>query len=331
VPISSISFLFITAFHKGIIIILCAQFCRSNLILPLPNMNLPQKLLQPYPLNSFPEAVKKNAFFSVFLTLFLLVFRPFGLSVYHYEESYLIAGYGLVTFLTVLLIDYIAAHFLPHVFNEEKWKVYKQMLYALWVLVLLGVTNYAYAYFIGAFPGTVQGFLKVQLYVLLSCIVPVTMVVLWRQNHLLKANLLEASQLTAELPAREVTPLAAQEEGVAAAITFAGENKNDRITLAKDDLVCIASKENYIEIAWYKGGRMEKALLRSTLTKAEEALSGDPCFFRSHRAYLVNLKKVKAVEGNAQGYRLTVEGLAEKIPVARGRAAALHDALHAFA
>ena len=291
-------------------------------------MSILQRLRQPYPFHTFDESVKKNIFFSVFLALFLLIFRPFGLEAYKYEESYLIAGYGLVTFLAILLCDYISIRFFSHIFNEEKWKVYKQMLYALVVLFLLGVTNYIYAYLIGAFPGTITGFLKVQLYVVLSCIVPVTLVVLWRQNHLLKKNLHEAKQLSAELPAREIKPVA--EPAGAEKIIFAGENKNEAVTVPADKLLCIISKENYIEVVWQDENKINKSLLRSTLIKAEESLSRVNHFFRSHRSYLINLKKVTSVEGNAQGYRLTVNGLAETIPVARGRAAALHEALSTF-
>ena len=115
--------------------------------------------------------------------MFLLIFRPFGLEVYKYKESHLIAGYGLVTFLTALLCDYISVHFLHDIFNEEKWKVYKQILYGLAVLLLLGTTNYIYAYFIDAFPWTVAAFLKIQLYVLLSCMAPIALVILWQQNR----------------------------------------------------------------------------------------------------------------------------------------------------
>lgn len=293
-------------------------------------MYILQKLSQPYPFHTFEESVKRSIFFSIFLTLFLLIFRPFGLEVYKYEESYLIAGYGLVTFLTTLLCDYISTHFLSHIFDEEKWKVYKQVLYALVVLFLLGITNYIYAYLIGAFPGTITGFLKVQLYVLLSCIVPVTLVVLWRQNLLLKKNLQEAKQLSAELPSKETEPVVVQESVIPERIAFTSENKNDTVSVSADQLVCIISKENYIEIIWQDESSVKKSLLRNTLIKAEESLSGVSYFFRPHRSYLVNLKKVTAVDGNAQGYRLTVEGLVETVPVARGRAAELHEALNIF-
>lgn len=293
-------------------------------------MTFSEGLFQPYPLISFNEGVRRNIFFSLFLTLFLLIFRPFGLMVYSYEESYIIAGYGIVTFLTILMADYVSTHFLSRVFNEENWRVYKQLLYTLCVLFFLGITNYIYAYFIGAFPGTIPGFLKVQLYVLLSCIVPVLLVVMWRQNHLLKKNLQEAKELSADLPVKESDSDVVNKQVVSEVITFTGENKNDSVSVSADHLVCIVSKENYIEIVWQEASTIKKSLLRSTLTRAEDTLAGDHHFFRTHRSYLVNLNKVISVDGNAQGYRLTMEGMTETIPVARGRATALHETLNIF-
>lgn len=58
-------------------------------------------------------------------------------------------------------------------------------------------------------------------------------------------------------------------------------------------------------------------MLRSTLRRMEDALASWPQFFRCHRTYLVNLDKVAHVSGNAQGYRLHLEGLDDTIPVSR--------------
>lgn len=290
-------------------------------------MSITRKFSQLYPLHTFQEGVKRNLFFSLFLVLFLLIFRPFGLEVYPYEESYLIVGYGIVTFLTILFCDFISTHYLKEVFNEERWTVVRQLIYSLIVLILLGITNYLYAFWIDAFPGTITGFLKVQLYVLLSCMVPVAMVVLWRQNQLLRKHLSEAGSLTSELPGRGFPkPVAARLEDPEM-VVLVGENRNETLQVHLMDLICVSSKENYIEVVWQDGNKITKSLLRSALIKAEEKFAGSNYIFRSHRCYLVNLFKVVAVEGNAQGYRLSVEGLEETIPVARGRGADLHEAL----
>jgi len=40
-------------------------------------------------------------------------------------------------------------------------------------------------------------------------------------------------------------------------------------------------------------------------------------FFQCHRAYIINIEKVKKAEGNSQGFLLDIEGLDFKIPVSR--------------
>ena len=49
----------------------------------------------------------------------------------------------------------------------------------------------------------------------------------------------------------------------------------------------------------------------------EKQLSDLPQFFRCHRTYLVNLDRVGHVSGNAQGYKLHLEGIDNLVPVSR--------------
>ena len=69
-------------------------------------------------------------------------------------------------------------------------------------------------------------------------------------------------------------------------------------------------------------------LLRSTLKKMEEQLANHPAFFRCHRMYLVNLKLVNTVSGNAQGLKLHLSSLEEPIPVSRSLTETVKLKLH---
>ena len=60
----------------------------------------------------------------------------------------------------------------------------------------------------------------------------------------------------------------------------------------------------------------ERELRRTTLT-ALLAETDDPAVVRCHRSWLVNLRHVTGVSGNAQGLQLTVEGLDREVPVSR--------------
>ncbi|HMT30713.1 MAG TPA: LytTR family transcriptional regulator DNA-binding domain-containing protein, partial [Bacteroidia bacterium] len=58
-----------------------------------------------------------------------------------------------------------------------------------------------------------------------------------------------------------------------------------------------------------------------------EDMNTSAFIIRTHRAYLVNLRKVKKVEGNSQGYRLVFENVDETVPVARRSSSLVKDLL----
>lgn len=296
---------------------------------------------QLYPFPTFPDAVRRDTFFAAFLTVFLLVFRPFGLEVYPYSQSYIIVGYGIITLLTTLANDYAAHHFFAQRFSERHWRVSSQILWTVWHLLSLGITNFLYAASIDAFPWSLVGFLKVQLYVVLSAIVPITVFILLRQNYLLKRNLAEAGQIARELPGRQADERAitANPESPAqelndtptlppeSSVTFLGENQNEALTLSPSTLLYLVSQDNYVQVVWQEQGQPHKRMLRSTLARYEELLAGYPTFFRCHRAYIVNLAQVRSITGNSQGYLLKVAGTSESVPVSRGRGAGIQRVL----
>lgn len=296
---------------------------------------------QLYPFPTFPDAVRRDVFFSAFLTVFLLVFRPFGLEVYPYSQSYIIVGYGIITLLTTLTNDYAAHHFFVQRFSERHWRVSSQILWTIWHLLSLGITNFLYAASIDAFPWSLVGFLRVQLYVVLSAIVPITVFILLRQNYLLKRNLAEAGQISRELPGGKsgeraiVTNSEPRADELSntlilpaeSPVTFVGENQNETLTLAPSTLLYLVSQDNYVQVVWQEQGQPHKRMLRSTLARYEDLLAAYPTFFRCHRAYIVNLEQVRSITGNSQGYLLRLAGTSEPVPVSRGRSAGIQRVL----
>jgi DNA-binding LytR/AlgR family response regulator len=102
-------------------------------------------------------------------------------------------------------------------------------------------------------------------------------------------------------------------------ILFVSENQHESLELSPRQIDYISSQDNYIEIVWQAEDKLNRKLLRGTLTKAEETVETYPFLFRCHRAYIVNLEKVINIEGNAQGYRLQLRNNPEVIPVSRSK------------
>ncbi|MNQ90132.1 LytTr DNA-binding domain protein [compost metagenome] len=82
-----------------------------------------------------------------------------------------------------------------------------------------------------------------------------------------------------------------------------------------------------MEFVWLKNSKIYKRLLRNTLSFYEEQLKEDMRFFRSHRAYIVNLTKIVSVSGNSQGYLITLNSKKDPIPVSRNKGKLLKEAL----
>lgn len=268
--------------------------------------------------------MKRDAFFGLFLSVFLMVFTPFGLDVFAYDRFYIILGYGLVSYVMITLNDLIGYKLMPHVFRESDWKVYHQMVWGIWHLFLLGVGNLTYGYLVGAFPLTLYSFLKIELYVLASAIIPVMGITILRQNYLLKQNINRAEVINSDIQENKSHPA----EPVNHLVRFAAENNKDYFEVNPSSIISISSQDNYVEFVFKNGNKIQKKLLRSTLGNIEEMLAGNPGFFRCHRANIINLNRIESVVGNSQGYRIRMEGLNELIPVARPKSRALKDLIH---
>ncbi len=288
-------------------------------------MQLQKILKEPYPFFSLEEAMKRDIFFGVFVTIFLLAFTPFGLKDFAYDRFYIIIGYGVVTYSTVALNDLAGYWLIPRLFGEATWTVYRQIVWATWHLFLLGVTNLIYAFLVGAFPLTWTSFAKLELYVLMSSIIPIAMITILRQNYLLKQNLKQAAEMNKDIldhksfnHHRNPGPL----------LRFMADNGKDFVELTASSIVLISSEDNYVKFFYQKENKIEKHLLRTTLTRIEGHLSSVSAFIRCHRAYIININKVTSVEGNSQGYRVTLENIPEAVPVARAKNKAIKDLIH---
>lgn len=120
-------------------------------------------------------------------------------------------------------------------------------------------------------------------------ILPVTLMVLLRQIGLMKAYSRQAAELDRQLA--EVRP----------------------VPQVQREFLYAEAADNYVKV-FYTG---EQQLIRSTLRQLEETFRGNERIFRCHRTYLVNLDKVIHISGNAQGYKLHLEGVGQVIPVSR--------------
>ncbi len=277
--------------------------------------------LQPYPLEGRLASTLRSAFWAgLFVTLFLFFFKPFGTQIGPGAElKYLIvcSYYGLVTIGITLIVNGFCLLF-PGIFKEEKWTVWKEILFNLFFIGCVGLGNLLLANLLWEVPLNGRTFWIWQGYTFAVGIFPTFVGAFLTQMKLSKKYAAEAALMQPSAFATATAPSFAEASASKpATINFVGENQNDTLTLDASQIAYIVAQDNYVQVFFFENEALKNKMLRATLRKKEDLLAAWPQFFRCHRTYMVNFDKVEKVSGNAQGYRLHLKGVEETIPVSR--------------
>lgn len=284
-------------------------------------------LQQPYPFSeNWQKKLAVCGGIGVFIAAFLAIFAPFGMNEVPLPARWLHALlFGAVTFFIASFMEIVLPRLLPKLFREERWRSWKEIVFLLLITALVGAGNFALMLLLYPQPPAFSRFLMAELITLEIGVFPVCFVVFMKQLLLYRRYAAGAQQTTNELG--EEPPVKATAV-LASPLHLRGDNQKEELRLPPADLYFIASADNYVNLCYAEKGKVKTALFRSTLKKMEEQLPPGDMFFRCHRMYLVNLRQVSSVSGNAQGLKLHLAGLAEPVPVSRSLTETVREKLH---
>jgi len=276
----------------------------------------------------------KSLLTGMFVSVFLLVFQPFGLSGNEPGlRDLLIAGYGLASFLAIAFSLILVPRILGKVFREEHWTVGREILWVLWIVFAVGLANFLFASLVNAIhPFFKTGFnpllylLLFQFMSLVIALFPIVFWILWKRSRLLKKNLRMALEISEGILSRRSRPDESSDSSRQVVLT--AENGRDRYAFDAVSILFIAAGGNYVEVT-AGAGKPGPVLIRSSLGRIQEQLDGFPFLFRCHRSFIVNIMRIRKAAGNAQGLELDLEATDRKIPVARRCARAFQKRLSA--
>ncbi|MEL6863941.1 MAG: LytTR family DNA-binding domain-containing protein [Bacteroidota bacterium] len=265
---------------------------------------------QSYPLDDSPSLrIRGVIAYGLFVGLFLFVFRPFGL----YEAPLkllfqLSLIYGLVTSSLMAIHSFL----LYPLYSEEGWTVGKEILRILVIVLSIAMCNWLIGWFFMFTDISWASAFRWFFYTLVIGVGPISFGIFLNHNRLLRRHVNSLK----ELKQQEVTVVQkAQKESSFLAIQ--SENGQEVLRLDAESLRYIKSADNYVEVVYHQKGRRQKELIRTSLkqitTQAQEAA----WWMRCHNSYLLNLQKVAEVKGNAQGYKVLLEGEEQPVPVSR--------------
>lgn len=265
---------------------------------------------QPYPKSdSIPEIIISSAFAGIIVYLFLIVFQPFGTDNFTHRYKYFILfPYTLIIFFTFLIGDLI-------VIRLKNWTVNKEIFKVFLILSASSVFCYFYnTFFISKVLLSIENFLYMFLYTL-AIGVPVSVIyILARFIYLKSKHTEKADKISTQLEKHSSYHEFQKKDSKILKIT--PHNKFQELLIQEEDFLFAISADNYCEIYFLKENLLKKELLRLSFTQLVLQIETD-YIKRCHRSYMVNLRKVSSVKGNAQGYKLRIENTDFDVPVSR--------------
>ncbi|MFZ4414974.1 MAG: LytTR family DNA-binding domain-containing protein [Bacteroidales bacterium] len=275
-------------------------------------------LNQPYPFHV--NKLKLIGSISLFIGFFMLIFQPFGLSKYAGpHKSLLCLGYGFVTMIVMIINIVLIQELLKKQFDYKRWTVIKQISWLAWIIFSIGIGNFVYTSIISSH-WSWQAFVFFQFFTLAVGLIPIVVLTIINQNHLLAVNLKSAQEFNIALKTNTFNV------GIEL-ITLIADNEKDKFEIELSNLLYIESIGNYIEVNFVKDNQLKNLLLRSTLKRTESQLEDITSIIKCHRAFLVNSSKIDDVKGNSQGLKLKLIHTETEIPVSRNFSKSLKDKL----
>lgn len=272
-----------------------------------------------HPISRLPliEAV----YYAVAVYAILVIMRPFGID--EASSAYSLLPYAAITYIGVILPYVIVRLCRPTFFDMPQWTNGRDMLMLCIVVLCIAGGNISY---MAASTGELSPRMCIDmLWQTAAIAVGVSGIKLYRRNRLLQRNLREAQQLNVQLQSIANQQTIADND---VTITIEGTGKKDECRIVVDRLLYVESERNYCRLVYVDDNElMTETSIRATLASVSEQLSEHGNIARVHRAFLVNLRRVEAVEGNSAGCRLMLCGGKVVVPVARSYASQIIERL----
>lgn len=267
-------------------------------------------LIKPYPYNPVSgKDLVSNFLIGCFVAFFLLVFQPFDISLWETPYRFWkILGFGFVSFLCPTVFRLLSVLALRRSRPEESWTVWKEILALVLVLLFIALGNMLYGNLIGIASISLGQLSLAILSTFLLGIFPITANVALKYNRFQALNQKEAEQIEQEVKnyqqRAEVNKIEDEPHRIETSLlVLIAENEKDRLELRSEDLLYIESADNYSNIVYLKEEKLSRQLLRGSLKRLEAQITL-PYIIRCHRSYIVNIRQVNEVSGNAQGYKI---------------------------
>lgn len=265
-------------------------------------------LAKPFP---FFETLKEKLILPVYIgllvALILILFNPSNNSDNLNLQILKIVFYAVIAFSVSAGFNIILPLIFKSFFDIERWTVWKIILFTILKVLAIGVTNAVFVFYFDNLGGNIH-FFNLLWRVLLSTLTVAVIPVFGLFFFLEKFFFTKHYRIAAAADIR-ITDLNAKE-------TTNEFFVYDNFKITLDKLYYVKSEGNYSSFFYQNDETVNKKLIRITLKEIEDRIQQNS-FVRCHKSYIVNLNKVRKVEGNARTYNFFLDEPGMVIPVSR--------------
>lgn len=270
--------------------------------------NVTSWLQKPFPFYAnMREKITIPLYIGLSIALILILFNPTRNAEQLHIQSYKILAYVLIAFITSATFNAAIPPLLPSLFHTNRWNIGKMVVFTGVKLLTIGAANALFAFY---FDNPAENlhflpfFLQVTYNTFLVAIAPVLLFIFILEKRFYKKHYRLA------LAANQQVQHIAEEPN---------NNKqfvHEALTIPLAAIWYLKSEGNYTTFCYEKDGEVKKALIRILLKEVEQRVASKS-LVRCHKSYMVNLKMVSKVEGNARQCCFHLKNHNITIPISR--------------
>lgn len=238
---------------------------------------------------------------SLFIFLFLFIFQPFGISTYDSNKFWLCLGFGLTTFIAMLVYTFLLKLIVRIKGAQGNWTFGKWILNNIVIMLFISVANFLFSrlWIIGfidwsLFPHMMYGTLMIGI---IPLVILGAVSLNWQEKKYQKIS----KAINLDKSESQLNP----------------KSSKQIFEIAAEHIRFVEALQNYVKIGYVnQDGSFKTKTERSTLKNILEE-SIDTNIIKCHRSYLVNRDAIISTEGNAQGLILSLKDCEQAIPVSR--------------
>lgn len=238
----------------------------------------------------------------LFIYLFLIIFKPFNLTIFKEHLS----GFILLMALLCFIVPFVTLVVVEKI-NVKKWTLGKVILLCFVFILALSIINWsASGIYKSIFELKTISFLFFYGHTTSAAIFSILFVIFINDT----ITKLKTKKITV---IKEIIDLKNEE-----IITIFSDNKKESLGINIHNLVYITAEGNYANFFIKQDNdELKEKILRITLSRLAKELSKYTFILRCHKSFIVNTSFITEISGNARGYLLKSKIISFDIPVSR--------------